>query len=403
VATSGFDITIDAGEGFVGGWCARDSQTIITVPGSTTSTVVLAWSLDAVFDPQTNQNRDLADEVRVDLATNVDPQYPKTELFDVTTDSSTITSTTDRRRLGPTISTTAADVETLEVTSSITDPVGNTVIDLSQPIRVTEEAATFTESNVTVTNNGTEVSGGSISLSERNAGSTATRASDSGTRTDNSAVGLVFLPNTDLDGIDCEISANTTGATRSRVVLNDGSETVLDTVDISALSPGDRYIHAVALSSGVSFRVVLDNKGSNFDGGVNRSTSPPIPSADIDITDGCFALSGNQSPSVRGIKEITGLLSVKNNSGDAVIAFDSGAPADIESYDLATFQRTLDSETLTVDVEDGTGTVLFSDIDRNFDISGIDTSTDIRFRANLSRNDSTNDPSLDFVARRFVR
>jgi hypothetical protein len=109
VSTSGFDISIDAGEGFVSGWCARDSQTTITVPGSTTSTVVLAWSLDAVFDPTTNQNRDLADEVRVDLAANVDSQYPKTELFDVTANSSGITSTTDRRRLGPTMTADRVD------------------------------------------------------------------------------------------------------------------------------------------------------------------------------------------------------------------------------------------------------------------------------------------------------
>jgi hypothetical protein len=109
ISTSGFDITIDAGEGFVSGWCARDSQTTITVPGSTTSTVVLAWSLDAIFDPQVNQTRDLADEVRVDLETNVDSQYPKTELFDVTANSSSITGTTDRRRLGPTVTADRVD------------------------------------------------------------------------------------------------------------------------------------------------------------------------------------------------------------------------------------------------------------------------------------------------------
>jgi hypothetical protein len=120
VATSGFDITIDAGEGFVSGWCARDSQTTITVPGSTTSTIVLAWSLDAVFDPATNQNRDLADEVRVDLAQNVDPDYPTTELFSVTADSTAVTGATDKRRLGPT-----AAAETLTATDSGTDPSTN--------------------------------------------------------------------------------------------------------------------------------------------------------------------------------------------------------------------------------------------------------------------------------------
>jgi hypothetical protein len=111
VSTSGFDITIDAGEGFVSGWCARDSQTTITVPDSTTSTVVLAWSLDAIFDPNVDPNRDLADEVRVDLETNVDDQYPKTELFDVTANASGITGTTDRRRLGPTATADRVDTQ----------------------------------------------------------------------------------------------------------------------------------------------------------------------------------------------------------------------------------------------------------------------------------------------------
>jgi hypothetical protein len=111
VSTNGVDITIDAGEGFVSGWCARDTATTITVPGSTTSTVVLAWSLDAIFDPQTNQNRDLADEVRVDLAVNVDAQYPKTELFDVTANASSITGTTDRRSLGPTVTADRVDTQ----------------------------------------------------------------------------------------------------------------------------------------------------------------------------------------------------------------------------------------------------------------------------------------------------
>jgi hypothetical protein len=111
VSGSGFDITVDAGEGFVGGWCARDNQTTVTVPASTTSTIILAWSLDAVFDPAANQNRDLADEVRVDQAVNVDPQYPRTELFDVTTDANGVTEITDNRRLGPTVTTDRADVQ----------------------------------------------------------------------------------------------------------------------------------------------------------------------------------------------------------------------------------------------------------------------------------------------------
>jgi hypothetical protein len=109
VSTSGFDITVDSGEGFVGGWCARDTQTTISVPPNSTATVVLAWSLDAAFDPQTDPTRDAADKVEIDIKANVDVQYPKTELFDVTTDGSGITGTTDRRRIGPTVSSDTVD------------------------------------------------------------------------------------------------------------------------------------------------------------------------------------------------------------------------------------------------------------------------------------------------------
>jgi hypothetical protein len=117
ISTSGFDATIAPGEAFVGGWCARDNQTTVSVPANTTATIVLAWSLDAVFDPATNQNRDFADEVRVDLRQNVDPQYPETELFGVTTDGTGIVSTTDRRRLGPTV-----EADALNAADSITLP-----------------------------------------------------------------------------------------------------------------------------------------------------------------------------------------------------------------------------------------------------------------------------------------
>jgi hypothetical protein len=58
--------------------------------------------------------------VRVDLETNVDDQYPKTELFDVTADSNSITDTTNRRRLGPT-----AAAETISALNSGTDPSSN--------------------------------------------------------------------------------------------------------------------------------------------------------------------------------------------------------------------------------------------------------------------------------------
>jgi hypothetical protein len=124
IGTSGFDITLDAGEGFVGGWCVRDIATTISVPANTTATVVLAWDLDRQFDPNVDPNRDAADEVRIDLQRRVNPQYPATELFEVVTDGSQITSTTDLRRIDPTVtvsSVDAADAVELPVFQTLAD------------------------------------------------------------------------------------------------------------------------------------------------------------------------------------------------------------------------------------------------------------------------------------------
>jgi hypothetical protein len=90
-------------------------------------------------------------------------------------------------------------------------------------------------------------------------------------------------------------------------------------------------------------------------------------------------------------------------SGDAVIQFDSGVPADIEAYDLAAFQSSDDGETVTVDVEDGSGTVLYSDITQNFDITTVDPSKNVKLRANLSRSNTANNPTVDYAARRYTR
>jgi hypothetical protein len=90
-------------------------------------------------------------------------------------------------------------------------------------------------------------------------------------------------------------------------------------------------------------------------------------------------------------------------SGDALVEWDTGRPDNINSYDLATFQRNLYNETVTIDVEDGNGNTLFSDISRNFDISTIDTNKNVKLRVNLSRNSTDNFPSVQYLARRYTR
>lgn len=139
-AGQGFlSITIDPGEAFVGGWCARDVKTTVSLPANDTATIVVGWDLDVAFNASTDPTRDSADETLVQLQRNTDSDYPVTPIFDVTTDSSSVVSTTDRRNLGPTsvvdileaatvetnnLDATAATVDDLNTATSLTDPAG---------------------------------------------------------------------------------------------------------------------------------------------------------------------------------------------------------------------------------------------------------------------------------------
>jgi hypothetical protein len=120
-SVSGFDVTIAPGEAFVGGWCARDVDTTITVDPNTTATIVVGWDLDAVFDPNVNTTRDEADQTIVDKQSAVDATDPTTDIFEIETDSNGIISTTDARALGP-----ALDVESIDISDALELPIFQT-------------------------------------------------------------------------------------------------------------------------------------------------------------------------------------------------------------------------------------------------------------------------------------
>lgn len=121
VSSSGLNVTIDAGEAFVGGWCARDTQTTLQMPANDTATVVVGWGLDAVFDPVVDANRDVADETIVQIERNTDPDYPVTPIFEIQTNSSSVTSTTDVRNLGPTAVVDLLDADSVDAASAAVD------------------------------------------------------------------------------------------------------------------------------------------------------------------------------------------------------------------------------------------------------------------------------------------
>lgn len=80
----------------------------------------------------------------------------------------------------------------------------------------------------------------------------------------------------------------------------------------------------------------------------------------------------------------------------------SSIPADLSSWDLATYQETENNGSITFDAVDGANNVLQSDIIQGADISTVSTSTDVGVKANFSWS-SGGLPQWDYAARRGIR
>jgi hypothetical protein len=88
--------------------------------------------------------------------------------------------------------------------------------------------------------------------------------------------------------------------------------------------------------------------------------------------------------------------------GEALLEFN---PPDkrIESWDILRFNTTPNGETVEVDVEDESGTSLISGATDPDDLSGLSKDTNLRFRVKLSRQDVANNPTFDYLYRRFTK
>lgn len=264
------------------------------------------------------------------------------------------------------------------------------------PVTVLDEATSFDGSDgETVSHTDTRVSGGSIELAL--VSSTSNRPADNASQNDNAKYGVIVNPNSDLTRLEAVISGSN-DAVPSAYLVRDSDGTTLETVDISGKGAGETVTFTTDLSTGTDYRVLMDNNGSSWGHGEYTSPSFPYSSTHVDITSG-YGAGSSTTAEVYCWSDVTGYT--KATSGSATVSW--AAPVDIESWDLATFQRTLAGETVTIDVLDGSDTVLFSDISQNFDISTVNTSKVVKIRANLSRSDTSNNPTLDYAARRHLR
>lgn len=271
-------------------------------------------------------------------------------------------------------------------------------------VRNVDEATIFdgSDGESVNTSNGVDAGGGNISLGSAT-GSTVSRPDDN--QSDDAPVGgfwagIGFNPNKEMTSIQFTVSSNTSNAPDFE--LWDSSYNTLDS-GVSG-SAGNTLTLSASMSSGNKYYLVGSTTNSETYGWYD-SPNYPYTNTVLDITTGYY----DDDNSTRGAGDtsteaylVNDLVpDYKASSGNALIYW--GSPDDIESWDLATFQRTLDNESVTVDIEDSNGNVLYSDIGKDFDISSVSSSKSIRIRANLSRNSFSNNPTLDYAARRYTR
>lgn len=261
-----------------------------------------------------------------------------------------------------------------------------------EPVRVVDETGDFDPGVTTLTVGNIEVNNGSAGLLNAE---TVSRAADDKTGSGANG-GLIINPNYNIDKIDVEVSANTSSfsdlvveqhSDGTEIARKSGPWTGGDTTTIDC---------GQLLQTGTEYRVLGRNGGSSFDLGNAGGASVSISGTRLDIVNGYAAGSTNSDPYVIGS---VGTPSKTTGS----IRAEWPQPSDNESWDLATWQRTLNNESVTIDVENGSGTKEFTDITQNFDISTIGTSKNVYLRANIDRGSTSNNPTIDYLARRFER
>jgi len=256
-----------------------------------------------------------------------------------------------------------------------------------------DAAETFNESDVTLSHSATAVIGGSVVLGTW--GATTSRPSDNESASDERKSGLAINPNISGTGVRADVSGNTLGLTRGYLCQDDG--TVIADAPIDG---GSFAIADVPLSSGTRYHLVADAEGAGYTRGSYYQSSSPHTGVDVDIIEGLYTASLASSGGEYTLNNVE-LLNPKT-SGSVTVEWP--ALGDIYRWDAATFTRTPDGETVTVNIEenDGSGwTEIAADISRGEDITAAPDS-DVRFRVDIERAEPLNNPTLDSIYRRWV-
>jgi len=267
-------------------------------------------------------------------------------------------------------------------------------------IAAKDSSQTFTESDVSLSHNSTTVSNGSVELDSIS--QDTTRDIDNEIETASGESGIIVEFDSATSDVSVDISQNTDNVSEVRIrLLSDesliaeqsGSYTAGDTVQFTGLN----------LSANTSYLIVCYNTGSDFDRGHYNSGNFPYVGADSAIIDGWRGGFDVQEPfclnNLRTENDV-----VPQTSGTVYVEWSK--PPDIYRWDAATFQKTLDGETVDVYIEESsdggsTWTEIAGPISRGQQIPALPDSK-CRFRVDFSRGDTANTPSLHSIYRRWV-
>ncbi|MFB6255258.1 MAG: hypothetical protein ABEH58_00785 [Haloplanus sp.] len=202
-------------------------------------------------------------------------------------------------------------------------------------------------------------------------------------------------PNTSLSGVKVTVSINEDNPGALSLEKTDG--TVLDKIDPA--QPGTTYELGGNLASSTKYYVIFDD-GTTTHVEYNSSAGMPYTSADIDMVDGYDGGEGSQ-PYTFG--SVTAKDASAGTSGTAYTEWPY--PDDVYAWDTATFTRTLDTETVDIYIEESsdggsTWTEIAGPISRGDSIPA-DPANEVRFRVEISRSDTANNPTLDSISRRW--
>jgi len=265
-----------------------------------------------------------------------------------------------------------------------------------------DRAESFDGSNgENVTTTDCKVSGGSIVLGTLT--DTVSRPSDNNQSASATAKkGIQIEPKANIDTLTAYASSETLSVSHAYIYDSAGSLVADESFDSPTTNSGSGNweFSNVGLQAGETYNLVVDSDGSEYYRGYIDSTSS-TSGDDIDIIGGA---SGNSSTDSQ--MSNIGSVETRREPTEATATIEWPHPADIYRWDSVLFQRAEDGETVSVDVQesaDGGSTwdTIATDVNRGQEITA-DPANEVRFKMNLSRSDTANNPTLDAAYRRYV-